>query len=378
MTGMNDPEFKTSTRIHFGTDALARLGTLVRELGGTRVLLVADAGLVDAGHVGQATDIMRESQLEVFHFNDFHENPTSAMAETGTCAAREWSINFIVGLGGGSSMDCAKAINFILTNGGGMADYWGYGKAEKPMLPMLAIPTTAGTGSEVQSYALITDPQSHRKMACGDPKAAFKAAILDPKLTVSQPASVTAAAGYDAIGHAVETFVTTKRTKLSQFFSMEAWRLLDKNYEVVLREPENLEARGGMQLGACLAGVAIENSMLGATHALANPLTERYEITHGVAIAILLHHVVRWNSGFVRKHYDELAEISGNSTPDWLAGRLQELLGRSGLPVRLSQVGVERDQFPNLSQQALQQWTGTFNPRPLNQSDVEALYEAAY
>src|SRR6266545_4657890 len=202
-------------------------------------------------------------------------------------------------MGGGSSMDCAKAINFLVTNGGRMRDYWGYGKAQKPMLPMIAVFTTAGTGSEAQSYALIAQDEGHRKMACGDPGVAFRDAILDPQLTLTLLAQVTAATGFDAIGHAVESYVTTKRNPLSGFFSLEAWRLIEKNFERVLQQPGDIEARAQMLLGSCFAGVAIENSMLGATHALANPLTERYGTTHGIAIAILLCPVVRWNSSVV-------------------------------------------------------------------------------
>ena len=153
---------------------------------------------------------------------------------------------------------------------------------------MIGVPTTAGTGSEAQTYALISDAETHVKMACGDSKAAFRVALLDPSLTISQPLSVTATTGFDAIAHAVETFVTTRRNALSEFFSREAWRLLEGNYERVLEAPEDLEARSAMQLGAYFAGVAIENSMLGATHACANPLTARYGTAHGAAIAMML------------------------------------------------------------------------------------------
>src|SRR4030095_8481111 len=277
-----------------------------------------------------------------------------------------------------SSLDCAKAINFLLTNGGCMKDYWGYGKAQKPMLPMVAVPTTAGTGSEAQSYALISDDQSHRKMACGDPKAAFQAAILDPQLTAAQPRIVTATARFDAIGHAVETYVSTRRSSSSQFFSLEAWRSLDKNYERVLQQPDDLKARGAMLLGACLAGVAIENSMLGATHALANPLTDRYGTNHGMAIAILLHHVARWNSAEVGDSYRELMRVSDDSGVASLEVRLLQLLERSGLPKRLGEIGVKKEDLPALAQGAMEQGTGRFNPRPLQESEALALYQAAY
>lgn len=375
---MQPTEFKSPTRIFYGIGALARLGELVRQIEGRRVLLVSDPGLVALGMPEQAAEFMRKSELEVFLFDDFEEDPTSRMAEHGTEFARENKVDCLVGMGGGSSMDCAKAINFVLTNGGCMDHYRGYGKADKPMLPMIAIPTTAGTGSEVQSYALITDDETRVKMACGDPKAAFRTAILDPKLTVSLPPKVTAATGFDAIGHAVETYVTTRRNELSQFFSLEAWKLLANNFQRVAEEPQNLEARGAMLLGSCWAGIAIENSMLGATHALANPLSERYDTTHGIATAILLHHVIRWNAPEVGKLYEELVSAIGKPIGDGLADLLQAFLERSGLPTRLSQIGIDRKDFPSLAKKSLEQWTDTFNPRPLTESDALSLYEAAY
>ena len=203
------------------------------------------------------------------------------------------------------------------------------------MLPSIGVPTTAGTGSDAQSYALISDAETHAKMACGDPKAAFRVAILDPALTVSQPKAVTAVAGYDAFSHAVESFVTARRTAMSDVFAREAWRLLEANYERVLAAPSDLAARGAMLLGSHEAGIAIEQSMLGATHACANPLTARYGTTHGIAIAVMLPHVVRWNSVVVGERYGELLAISGHpvgvNPGDVLAARL-ESAGAGGRP----------------------------------------------
>src|SRR5262249_43122239 len=162
-----------------------------------RTLLVADEGMVACGYVGEASQLLRGAGVEVFTFHDFAANPDTRMVEAGRDFAASLDVDSLIGLGGGSSMDCAKGINFLLTNGGTMRDHWGFGKATKPMLPMIGIPTTAGTGSEAQCYALISDADTHVKMACGDPKAAFKIALLDPRLTVSQPASVTATAGFD-------------------------------------------------------------------------------------------------------------------------------------------------------------------------------------
>src|SRR5262247_900579 len=350
-------DFQLRTRIVFGEGTLQRLGGLARELGFTRTLIVSDPGIVSTGQVARAAAILERERISTAIFQDFDANPDTRMVEAGRAAASAARVDSIVALGGGSSLDCAKGINFVLTNGGTMRDYWGHGKAARPLLPSIGIPTTAGTGSEAQSYAIVSDAETHVKMACGDPKAAFRVAILDPALTVSQPRSITATSGYDAIAHAVETYVTLKRNPISELFSREAWRLLEPNYERVLSQPDNLEARGAMQLGAYYAGVAIENSMLGATHACANPLTARYGTAHGAAIAMLLPTVVRWN---------EKAGTTYWSPGEQLARRLEELAEAGGLRANLRSVGVSEMELPELAADAAQQWTGTFNPRPLD------------
>jgi alcohol dehydrogenase len=377
-------DFHYLTRVIFGNGQLARLGELTRELGATRVLLVTDPGLEAAGHPKRALNSLREAGLETWVFDGVEENPSTKHVSAGLKVAQQHKIDCLVAVGGGSSMDCAKGINFLLTNGGEMSDYKGFGKARLPMLPSVGVPTTAGTGSEAQSYALIADEKSHLKMACGDRKAAFRVTILDPEVTVSQPSRVSAVTGVDALSHAVESYVTTRRTPLSQLFAREAWRLLEGNIEKVLAEPNDLEARGAMQIGAHLAGMAIENSMLGATHACANPLTAHYGITHGVAIGILLPHVIRFNSPIVGTSYSELTHDVGllngdeSAAGEVLAKRLSDLLKKLNMPSKLSECGVSRGILPVLADEANQQWTARFNPRPVAEADLLSLYESAY
>lgn len=296
---MSPFDFQPSTRVLFGENAIAQLGKVTRECGGRRVLLVTDRGLIKAGHVERALDFLQKENLEVFLFTDLEENPTSQHVESGVRFAREKDpIDLIVALGGGSAMDCAKGINFLFTNGGKMEDYWGFGKAAKPMLPSIGIPTTAGTGSEAQSYALIMHPQTHRKMACGDIKARFTAVILDPTLLTSVPRAVAAVTGIDAVSHAIESFVCTRANAMSRMFSKEAWRLLESNFIESLNNPANLTAQGNMLLGAHLAGMAIENAMLGAAHACANPLTahsaSRTALRSGSCCRISFGSILRW------------------------------------------------------------------------------------
>lgn len=374
-------DFEPRTRVVFGPGSLARLGELARELRFRRILLVADPGLVASGHVDEAERPLRAAGLSVVRFHAFDANPDSAMIAAGAAVALREGVDSLIGLGGGSSMDCAKGISFVATNGGEMKDYWGYGKAKEPLLPMVGVPTTAGTGSEAQSYALISDPGSHVKMACGDPKAAFRVALLDPQLTVSQPTPVTAAAGYDAISHAVESYVTTRRTALSDVFAREAWRLLEGHFERVLAVPGDVEARGAMQIGAYYAGLAIEGSMLGATHACANPLTAHHGTVHGVAIGLLLTHVVRFNAPVVSERYRDLLALCGRSASsdpaETLAERLSALRQAGGLPARLADAGVSGPDVPALAADAAAQWTGRFNPRPFDAAAAEGLYRCA-
>ena len=375
-------DFQLRTRVVFGDGAFAQLGELARELSFTRTLVVADPGIVAAGMAAQATALLDAAGIATRLFDAFGANPDTEMVEAGRAAAAAFGIDSIVALGGGSSLDCAKGINFLVTNGGTMRDYRGFGKASKPMRPSIGIPTTAGTGSEAQSYALISDSETHAKMACGDAKAAFRVAILDPQLTRTQPRAVAAIAGYDAISHAVESFVTTRRTELSDLFARDAWRRLERHYERVLAAPDDAKARGAMLLGAHEAGIAIEQSMLGAAHACANPLTARYGTTHGIAIAVMLPHVVRWNAEAVGDRYAELLRASGRD-PDGDAGeqlakRLDGLAAAGALPRSLRQLGVEREAFDELAVDAATQWTGTCNPRPFDAAAARTLYEQAY
>jgi alcohol dehydrogenase len=376
-------DYHPLSRVVFGAGAIQRLGQLARELGGSRILVVTDPGLQAAGHPQRALASLHEAGLQTFLFDGVEENPTTRHVAAGVEFARRHQIDVIVAVGGGSSMDCAKGVNFLLTNGGKMSDYKGTSKATKPMLPSVGVPTTSGTGSEAQSFALIADEKTHIKMACGDRKAAFRVAVLDPDLTVSQPPSVTAVTAIDAVSHAVESYVSTRRNPLSQTFAREAWRLLEGNFETVLRSPADLAARGAMQLGAHYAGASVENSMLGACHACANPLTAHYGITHGVAVGILMPHIVRFNTTAVSGLYSDLVHGvglvngDGSAAGEVLAHRLTDLLRSANLPTKLSDCGVSSTILPLLALEATDQWTGRFNPVPVGEPELQRLYEAA-
>ncbi len=369
---------QSPVRVVAGAGALARLGELAQEIKASRVLLVTDPGIEKAGHATRAIESLKQQGIEIVLFDGVHENPTTEHVSAGLALASSHPIDLIVGVGGGSAMDCAKGINLLLTNGGSIKDYHGEGKAAEPMLPMIVAPTTAGTGSEAQSFALISDPVTHVKMACGDrrdPREGGlrpRVAILDHELTRSQPSSVAAASAIDAVSHAVETAATTARTDLSRQFSQEAWKRLDRSIEAALTHPENDEARRELLWGAHLAGAAIEQSMLGAAHACANPLTARYGIAHGMAVGIMLPHVVRFNSSIKRDAYASLGLEA-----DALADRITHFINVANVPDGLSALGVERANIGVLSDLAATQWTAKFNPIPVDAEKFKIIYESA-
>jgi alcohol dehydrogenase len=362
----------SKVRIAFGAGALERIGEFVKAEGGSRVLLVSDPGITEAGHVERAVRALYHAGIAVRVFDEADQNPTTIHVGKGVIFARPFKPDIIVGLGGGSAMDCAKGINFLLTSGGRMHDYWGVNKAKADMLPFIAIPTTAGTGSDAQSFALITDPDTHQKMACGDTRALPKLALLDSDLTATAPAKVAAATGIDAIAHAVETAGTNKRTETSRKLSRMAWEMLEPAYERVVFEPSNREARQAMLMGAHIAGAAIENSMLGAAHSCANALTAKFETVHGVAVGLMLPHIIRFNASAGENPYSDLEADASK-----LASRIERMLKSAQIPRTISEAGATRADVDALASIASEQWTAKFNPRPVGKDEFIAIFSQA-
>lgn len=377
------------TRVLFGAHRIDDLGPLVSDLHGQRVLLVADPGITAAGHCQRAMASLERAGLQPLLFDTVDENPTDENVAEGVRAASDHAADFLVALGGGSAMDCSKGINFLYSNGGSMADYEGFGRAKKAMLSSVAVPTTAGTGSEAQSYALITASATHRKMACGDAGARFRAVILDPSLTASVPSRTAAASGLDAVAHAVESYVAKNRSAASARLARTAWTTLDQHLASAMESPGDHLEWGAMQIAAFLAGAAIERSMLGAAHACANPLTANHGLTHGVAVALMLPHVVRFNAEAVPELYAELdaargwraasRELAGDPG-EALACRIEALRTTAGLPSTLREAGLSdgtRSDLTELAELAGKQWTLRFNPRQASTRDLRDLYEMA-
>lgn len=380
-------------RLIIGAGSAATVGEIARQLGRHRVLLVTDPGVLRAGHVAAVERSLTQQGLTVFIFSDTRENPTTMDVQRCLQFCQSSSIPnlsevMFVAVGGGSAIDTAKGANFLLTNGGSMREYQGRNKASVPLLPTIAIPTTAGTGSECQSAAVIADALTHEKFACLDPSALPCVAILDPLLTLSMPARVTACTGIDALVHAIESAVTAARTPASIAHAHQAAALLFGNLGKVFDKPDDIDARAAVQLGAATAGMAIELSMLGAAHAAANPLTAKLNIAHGHAVGLMLPHVIRFNAidQATATSYAELALAAGLITTTQpcdaavtsLLNAFTLLMSRSGLPMSLRSMGIVRSLLTPLAASAALQWTARFNPRPIAAEDFARLYEAAW
>lgn len=382
--GLAPFEWRGAVHVVFGEHCIDELGERASQLGVRRPLLVTDPGVEAAGHVERAICSLVDAGFSPLVFDGVAENPTTRHVQSGLDFAKKFDVDGFIGLGGGSAMDAAKGVNFLLTNGGSIADYWGAGKATKPLLPMIAAPTTAGTGSEAQSFALIADEQTHRKMACGDPKATPRIALLDPALTLTQPPRVTAVCGMDAVAHALEAWATRTRNPVSCMFAAEAWRRLRRGLPRVLRAPADLTARGEVLLGAHLAGHAIESSMLGAAHSAANPLTMRFDVAHGLAVALMLPHVIRFNAQQADPLYaqlflrDDEQESALEGAGEVLARQVVDIFEWTGLPATLAECGVDEAAIPEMAHEAAEQWTARYNPVPVTCSDFEVLYRRAY
>ena len=375
------------TRIVFGPGRLTEIGALARSLNPTRILLVTDQHLVACGHAARVEASLSQAGLEFACFDQVRQNPSNGDVETCLSAALQCRPDLIIGLGGGSCIDTAKGCSFLFTNGGTMEDYFGVDRAKLPLLPLIAIPTTAGTGTEVQSFALIERDRDRQKMACGAPGAAPRIALLDPELLLTLPPQVTASTGLDTLTHAVESFVCNQRNAVSALYAREAFRLSMEHLPRVLTHPQDLDRRCALMQSSAFAGLAIENSMLGAAHSLANPLTAHFPISHGEAVGSLLPHVVRFNGADpdTARLYAELAGCAGlcpTGTPpeqalEVLVERLQKLLAECGFEGGIGRHGVTRAALDELSAEACRQWTAQFNPREVSAAAFRALYASA-
>jgi alcohol dehydrogenase len=376
--------FKTA--VHYGVGKLSELGTLLRRQGVSGVLLVTDAGIVASGIAQRCIDAITTEEINYILFDDVESNPTTENVDRGLSLAKGRTFNSIVALGGGSVIDAAKAINVLLTNGGAVADYRGFNRVQKDGLPLVAVPTTAGSGSEMSSFMLISDSESHQKLVCSDPKVIPQMTILDPALTLSLPASVTIESGLDALTTAVEAYVSQAVTPHAEVFSLRATEIITRNIEQVLREPSNLNSRSQMLLGANMAGLAVHLSYVGAAHSMSNPLTRHFNLPHGLAVGMVHPYVMLFNARVQPEKYRHIALAMGarpvEGTDDLAVGRqgamiARDLLAKLSLPSSLAQMGVEESSISAMAREALSELSIDYNPVKPDLRQMERLYLAA-
>ncbi|MFQ6758592.1 MAG: iron-containing alcohol dehydrogenase [Deltaproteobacteria bacterium] len=374
------------TRIRFGVDAINDLPALVKELGGSKVFLVVDPGLVKAGLVERITAPLTKAKIGFELYDQIDPEPGLKLADNGLKLAKKAKCDCVVGAGGGSAMDVAKAVSILLTNGGKAEDYLGLGKIKKPGVPKIMIPTSAGTGAEVTFTAVFINEKTKSKGGMNGDPLYPEAAILDPALTVSLPPHITATTGVDALTHALEAFVSTQAHAISDMYALEAIELISSNLTKAYAHGGNMEARSNMLLGSLLAGKALATAGVGLVHAMAYPLGGMFGIPHGLANAVLLPYVMAYNLIGNPGRFAMLAEVMGakvDGLPEREAAEAGvEFVYRMnqdlGIPASLAELKIPAKKIPEMAKIALTVTRPVENnPRKPSLEDVIRVYETA-
>ncbi|MBS9719117.1 iron-containing alcohol dehydrogenase [Tianweitania sp. BSSL-BM11] len=386
---MQSFRFHTAPSIIFEPGSAARLGDIAAPRLGKTILFVTDPGLRKLGLCDPALKSLEASGVAVIVFDQVEADPSRKTLEAAVSAGRDARVSGVIGFGGGSSLDVAKLAALLLGSNEDLDQAWGVAQAKGPRLPLILVPTTAGTGSEVTPVSIITVGEEEKR-GVSSPLLQPDIALLDPDLTLGLPPAITAATGIDAMVHAIEAFASTNANNnpVSKTLAREALRLLGANIERAVRNGSNAEARSAMLLGSMLAGQAFANSPVAAVHALAYPIGGTFHVPHGLSNALVLPEVLRFNAveapapyaGIAADAFPELAEITEteNKTAAFIAA-LADLSKRLGLPQRLRDVGITEADLPKLAADAMkQQRLLVNNPRPVSESDALAIYKAAF
>ncbi len=368
-----------------GIGSSKKIGEQVKVLGGTRVLIVTDKGIAAIGMADQVKAQVEEAGVTAFIFDGAEPNPTDINVHDGLKVFQENQCDMIISLGGGSSHDCAKGIGIVATNGGNIRDYEGIDKSGKPMPPFIAVNTTAGTASEMTRFCIITDTDRKVKMAIVDWRVTPNVAINDPLLMVGMPPALTAATGMDALTHAVEAYVSTIATPVTDACALMAIKLISENLRSAVANGGNMEARDKMAYAEYLAGMAFNNASLGHVHAMAHQLGGFYNLPHGVCNAILLPHVERFNMLSNLKRFADIAEAMGENisglsvreAAEIAITAIQELSADVGIPSGLKELGVKEEDLEIMAENAQKDACSLTNPRCATLQDVINIYKAA-
>ena len=368
-----------------GADCLKDAGDQVGELGFKKALIVTDKVLGQIGIVKKVTDVLDNKNIEYAIYDETKPNPTVKNVNDGLALLKEKECDFVISLGGGSAHDCAKGIALLATNGGEIKDYEGVDKSKKPQLPMVGINTTAGTGSEMTLFAIITDEERHIKMALVDKHLTPIIAVNDPILMLAMPKSLTAATGMDALTHAIEAYVSTSATPITDACAEKAIELISNYLVNAVENGQDVEARDMMAYAEYLAGMAFNNASLGYVHAMAHQLGGFYNLPHGVCNAILLPHVQEYNKATSASRLAKIAKIMGGNIEgltdeqgaDLCIDMIKSLSQTIGIPEGLGVLGVKESDFETLATNALNDACSLTNPRKGNLEEVIAIFKKA-
>ena len=381
---MNPYTFKIPQTVEFGVGALAKLPSILDELGSEHVFLVSDRMLESIGVVGKVTSIVERAGIDCTCFLEVEPNPTVAIVETAAEAYAASGATSIIALGGGSPMDVAKAVGVLATFGGNITDYEGANKIPDRILPLIAIPTTAGTGSEATASAVITDVERNYKFSVGSYNILPAYALLDPELIMTAPAGVAASCGVDAFIHAMEAYVSRNASPFTDAVAEKAMQLIGANIRRFVACRQDAEAASAMMAGSNLAGIAFAWARLGNIHAMSHPVSAYFHVAHGVANAVLMPTVVEHNAladnGRYRVIFDAIRGCNDpieRFEPSMLVDELRRLNADLGLPASLSEVGVTEDTFEAMAEDAMKSVNVPANPRQTTKRDIIALYKKA-
>lgn len=381
---MKNFTFSVPQNIIVGKGSLAKLPQVACELGGTHAFIISGPHLNKMGIVKSCEDALEDAGMKVDTFTETEGNPSVETVEKATVAFKESGADFIVALGGGSPMDVAKAVGVTAKYGGSITEYEGGGKVPGDIIPLIAIPTTAGTGSEVTAFSVITDHSRNYKLTVFSYKLIPSYAILDAELLTTAPSSVAAACGVDAMVHALEAYISKDASPFSDAMAEKALELIGKNIRAYVADRTNIEAAEGMLVGSLFAGIAFSWARLGDVHAMSHPVSAYFNVPHGVANAILLPVVVEYNAladeGKYFKIYNYISKKSTSCeefTSEILVAELKALNQALGIPASLSEVGVKEEKFDAMAEDAMKSGNILVNPRSTVKNDVLKLYKKA-
>ena len=380
MNLLNSFSFELPTRIEYGVGAVNGLTDVVEALNAEKVFLVTDKGIADSGLLARITDLLEAHKLRWKLFDSVEPNPKDYNVQEGTDIANAFGPDCLVALGGGSPIDCAKAIAVVARQGGAVRDYEGPGKIGPDVLPLIAIPTTAGTGSEVTFSSVITDSSARFKFSIKDPRIAPQVALVDPEMTLTMPPGLTAATGMDALTHAIEGFTANASEPIADSAALYAIELITAYLRIAVSDGSNLEARAGMLLGSVLAGIAFSHSDVAAVHCVAEALGGKYDAAHGVCNAVVLPAVMEYNMEYCKERYARIATAMGLTSENVDEGArqavsaVQKLAYDVHLP-EFNSLGVQEKDLEELAINSFKNGSNIDNPRPMAKKDYLNLFK---